>query len=100
MDLSEGNAGFNSTNRARRGHLPFFNRFLTTQWFAARYARDIMQRDFVLQLRASSNPERRDLSGRIEHLDSGRAASFQNLEELAAAIARLLAAAESGPPKS
>jgi hypothetical protein len=59
-----------------------------------------VQRDFVLQLKPASDPAHNDFRGRLEHIDSGRAASFQNLEELAAAIVLLLAAAESEPSNS
>jgi hypothetical protein len=59
-----------------------------------------LQRDFVLQLKPASEPANNDFRGRIEHIDSGREASFQTLEELGAAINRLLAAAESEPSGS
>jgi hypothetical protein len=61
----------------------------------SRYCRNVVQRDFVLQLKPTSDPMHNDFRGRIEHIDSGRAASFRTLEELAAAIARLLASTES-----
>ena len=54
-----------------------------------------MQGDLVIQLRPGSDPAAGQFVGRIEHIDTGRSGSFRSLEELAAAIVRLLALTES-----
>jgi hypothetical protein len=45
---------------------------------------------FVLQLRRDSGPGRATFAGRVEHLSTGRRARFETLEELMAALTRLL----------
>jgi hypothetical protein len=46
--------------------------------------------DFVIQLRTDGESPVAQIRGRMEHIDSGRSGSFQNLEELGALIVRLL----------
>ena len=45
---------------------------------------------FVLQLSRESGPGRATFAGRVEHLSTGRRARFETLEELVAALSRLL----------
>lgn len=47
--------------------------------------------DFVIQLRMDGESAGAQIRGRIEHIDSGRSGSFQNLDELGALIVRLVA---------
>ena len=47
---------------------------------------------FVLQFRSDSDVAAGSLSGRVEHVESGRSARFQSLPELMAFIAGTLAA--------
>jgi hypothetical protein len=49
-----------------------------------------VQGDFVIQLHTDSGPGE-PFRGRIEHIDSGRAGSFETLEELGVLLLRLLA---------
>ena len=45
---------------------------------------------FVLQLSRDSGPGKGTFAGRVEHLSTGRRARFETLEELMAALSRLL----------
>jgi hypothetical protein len=47
---------------------------------------------FVVQLRAGADVQRGHLTGRVEHVLSGQATSFESLEELLQFMAQLLAA--------
>lgn len=85
-------------NFTSRGGLEFYN-YLT---FFLRLGRKrsptlgvIVCGDFIIQLRKDSDPALGQFQGRIEHIDSGFSGSFQNLEELGEAIARLLTKVES-----
>lgn len=55
------------------------------------------RRAFVLQFSESSGAERRAFSGRIEHVQSGRARGFEGGEELLAALEAALADLIDGP---
>ena len=48
------------------------------------------RRAFVVQLRAGSEPAQRRLLGRVEHVSSGQATTFESLDELLAFIGRVL----------
>jgi hypothetical protein len=54
-------------------------------------------RAFVVQLREHTDVERGQWAGRVEHVTSGQATHFQSLEELAAFVARVVAAARKPP---
>lgn len=47
-------------------------------------------RAFVVQFSRQTEPATNSLSGRVEHLSSGRRAHFESPEELLAALRRLL----------
>lgn len=47
-----------------------------------------MQGDFVIQVRPDVDLDRGLFHGRIEHVDSGQAARFQTLDEMAAFVVR------------
>lgn len=47
-------------------------------------------RAFVVQFSRQTEPATNSLSGRVEHLSSGRRAHFESSEELLAALCRLL----------
>jgi len=49
-----------------------------------------MRGDFVIQLRSGGDLNRETLQGRIEHVDSGRSARFQSVEELVSFVLRTL----------
>ena len=48
------------------------------------------RKTFVLQLSRDSGPGQATFAGRVEHLSTGRRARFETLEELMAALSRLL----------
>lgn len=50
-----------------------------------------MRRDFVIQLRPNTDLGDGKFEGRVEHIDSGRSAHFQSVEEFLAFVARSLA---------
>lgn len=49
-----------------------------------------VHRAFVVQLRAEANVEQECFVGRVEHVVSGQAASFQSLEDLLVFMAQML----------
>ena len=55
-----------------------------------------MRRAFVVQLHAEADVAHGRLSGRVEHVLSGQAARFQNLDELLAFLSRMLQTASQG----
>ena len=57
-------------------------------------------RAFVVQFRAETDVAAGHLVGRVEHVVSGQAATFQSLEGLLAFIAQLLAERGGGPPEA
>lgn len=50
---------------------------------------------FVIQFRAADEPDSARLSGRVEHVASGRTALFQTLEELPQILLKMLKNAAS-----
>jgi hypothetical protein len=57
-------------------------------------------RAFVVQLRAETDVAAGRLVGRVEHVVSGQAATFQTLEGLLAFLAQILAERGAGPPEA
>lgn len=57
-----------------------------------------MQRAFVVQLHATAVVAQGQLSGRVEHVQSGQAAHFDTLDELLAFMARVLAVLDGEGP--
>jgi len=57
-------------------------------------------RAFVVQFRAETAVAAGHLSGRVEHLVSGQATTFDTLDALLAFIGRVLAERGSGPPEA
>jgi hypothetical protein len=55
-------------------------------------------RAFVVQFRAETAVAAGHLSGRVEHLVSGQATTFDTLEALLAFLAQVLAEYRPGPP--
>jgi hypothetical protein len=55
-------------------------------------------RAFVVQFRAETDVAVGHLVGRVEHMVSGRAATFHTLEDLLGFFASILAAHGAGPP--
>ena len=52
-------------------------------------------RAFVVQLTAEAKPEQGEVSGRVEHVVSMKAAHFHSLEELVSFMARVVTALEA-----
>ena len=50
----------------------------------------VMQRAFVVQLKSETNVSKGRFAGRVEHVDSGEAVSFRNLDEFLAFVAACL----------
>jgi len=57
------------------------------------------QRAFVVQFRAETDVAAGHLVGRVEHVVSGQATTFDTLEGLLAFLARVLAEWDAGPPE-
>jgi hypothetical protein len=57
-----------------------------------------VQRAFVVQLHATAVVAQGQLTGRVEHVQSGQAAHFNTLDELLAFMARVLGALEGTGP--
>ena len=57
-------------------------------------------RAFVVQFRAETDVVAGHLVGRVEHIVSGQATTFQTLENLLAFMARVLAEHRAGPPEA
>ena len=57
-------------------------------------------RAFVVQLRAETDVAAGRLVGRVEHVVSGQAATFQTLEGLLAFLAQMLAERAGGLPEA
>jgi hypothetical protein len=57
-----------------------------------------LQRAFVVQLHATAVVAQGQLTGRVEHVQSGQAAHFNTLDELLAFMARVLGALEGTGP--
>jgi len=58
------------------------------------------QRAFVVQFRAETAVATGHLVGRVEHVVSGQATTFDTLEGLLAFLARVLAERGAGPPEA
>ena len=57
-----------------------------------------VERAFVLQLHATAAVAQGQLSGRVEHVLSGKSVHFHSLDELLAFIARVLTGLETALP--
>src|SRR5689334_22382824 len=57
-------------------------------------------RAFVVQFRAETDVAAGQIAGRVEHVVSGQATTFQTLEGLLAFLARVLAARGAGLPET
>lgn len=61
------------------------------------------RRAFLVQLGADTDPSLGKLTGRIEHVDTGRSAHFESREELHVFVRRVLGeeeGGEGGPPET
>jgi hypothetical protein len=58
-----------------------------------------VQRAFVVQFGAQTNVELGRFAGRVEHVVSGHARRFQNLEELVGCLVQMLVTLGTTPPE-
>ena len=58
-----------------------------------------VQRAFVVQFTAQTNVELGRFAGRVEHVVSGHARRFQNLEELVGLLVQMLVTLGTTPPE-